>query len=85
MTLYFKGFKVDRENVANLVGVTDRFDPLVESAISAIVGRLNRSAYLHIEGGYELPSPDGERHVSSIIAMEIGADKDELKKGLGRN
>jgi hypothetical protein len=80
MTLYVKGFKVDREKVAKLVGARDIDDPLVETGISVIVNRLNRSAYLRIEGGYELSSSDGERHLHLIIALEIGADKDELKK-----
>ena len=80
MTLYAKGFKVNREKVVNIVGARDGADPLVDTGICVILSRLNRSAYLRIEGGYELSSPDGERHLALIIAMEIGNDKDELKK-----
>jgi hypothetical protein len=44
-------------------------------------GYRDRSAYLKIVGGYEL---DGEHHLSFIIGLEIGNDKDELKeKDLG--
>jgi hypothetical protein len=76
MTLYAKGFKVDRQKVANIVGA-----PLIEAGIRrAIVDRLDRSAYLSIEGGYEPPGPDGMRDLAFIIALEIGYDKDELKK-----
>jgi hypothetical protein len=39
MTLYVKGYKVDRQKVANIVGA-----PLVEAGIRAIVDRLDRSA-----------------------------------------
>ena len=66
-----------REKVANIVGAKDTYDPLVMAGISVIVGRLNRSACLSIKGGYEL---DGERHFCFIFALEIGDDKDELKK-----
>jgi len=41
---------------------------------------VNRSAYINIVTGYEPPSPDGERHLALIIALEIGDDKDEMKK-----
>jgi hypothetical protein len=58
----------------------DGIDPLVEAGISAILDRLNRSAYLNIVGGYEPPGPDGVRYLAVIIALEIGYDKDELKK-----
>jgi hypothetical protein len=80
MTLYVKGFKIDRQKVANIVGANDRNDPLVDTGIRVIVGRLNRPAYLNIVGGYEPPSPDGERHLALIIALEIGDDEDEMKK-----
>jgi hypothetical protein len=75
MTLYVKGFKVDKQKVANIVGA-----PLVHASISAVVDGLNRSAYLSIEGGYEPPGPDGMRGLAFIVALEIGNDKDELKK-----
>jgi hypothetical protein len=84
MTLYVKGFKIDRQKVANVVGARDSVDHLVDAAIRVIMGQLNRSAYLNLVGGYEPPSPDGERHLALIIALEIGEDKDELeKKDLG--
>ena len=80
MTLYVKGFKIDRQKVADVVEARDRIDPLVDTGIQVIVGRLNRSAYMNIVTGYEPPSPDGKRHLVLIIALEIGEDKDEMKK-----
>jgi hypothetical protein len=80
MPRYVKGFKLDRQKVANVIGAKDRMDPLVETGIQVMIRQINRSAYLRIEGGYEPPGPDGERHVSIIIALAIGNDKDELKK-----
>ena len=80
MTRYVKGFKIDSQKVADIVGAKDELDPVVESAIDVIVDRLNRSAYLRIVVGCEPPSPDGERNLALIIALEIGEDKDELKK-----
>ena len=78
MTLYdVKGFKLDYEKVANIVGARSQTDPLVWSGVSAVVDGLNRSAYLKIVGGYEL---EGERHFCFIIALAIGDDKDELKE-----
>ena len=77
MTLYVKGFKVDTEKVANIVGARDKKDPLILNGISAVVNRINRSGYLRIEGGYKL---EGERHFCFIFALAIGDDKDELKK-----
>jgi hypothetical protein len=80
MTLYVKGFKIDRQKVANTVEARDTIDPLVDIGIQLVVGRLDRSAYLRIVTGYEPLSPDGERHLALIIALEIGDDKNELKK-----
>ena len=80
MTLYVKGFKIDRQKVANIVEARDRIDPLVDTGIHVIVGRLDRSAYMNIVTGYESPSPDGERHLALVIALGIGDDKDEMKK-----
>jgi hypothetical protein len=80
MTLYVKGFKIDKDKIANLVGAEDRVDPRVETGIFSTVEQLNRSAYLSIEMGYEPAGPDGELQSALIIALEIGEDKDELKK-----
>ena len=82
---YVKGFKIDRQKVANVVGAKDRVDPLVDTSIHSIVRLLNRSVYLRMEVGWEpATTPDGERPLVLIIALEIGADKDELeKKDLG--
>ena len=66
--------------VANVVEARDRIDPLVDTGIQVIVGRLNRSAYMNIVTGYEPPSPYRKRHFALIIALEIGEDKDEMKK-----
>jgi len=69
MTRYVKGFKIDRQKVADVVGAKDELDLLVESAIDVIVDKLNRSAYLSIVAGCEPPSPDGERNLALIIAL----------------
>jgi hypothetical protein len=37
MTLYVKGFKIDRQKVANVVEARDRIDPLVDTGIQVIV------------------------------------------------
>jgi len=39
MTLYVKGFKIDRQKIANIVEARDRIDPPVETGIHVIVGR----------------------------------------------
>ena len=80
MTLYVKGFKIDRGKVAKIVGAKNRLDRLVGFGIRGVVEQLNRSAYLSIEVGREPPGPDGERRSALIVALEIGEDKDELKK-----
>jgi hypothetical protein len=58
MTLYVKGFKIDRQRVADIVEAK-RSDPRVDAGIRVVVEQLNRSAYLDIVTGYEPPSPDG--------------------------
>jgi hypothetical protein len=84
MTLYVKGFKIDRQKVANIVGASNINDPLVDAGINAVVKRINRSAYLKIEGGWDRVSPDAKREIEFILAFAIGTDKDELKaKDLG--
>jgi hypothetical protein len=80
MTLYVKGFKIDKQKVADIVGASDKKDPLVVTGFNVILGRLNRDGYLNISGGYEPPGPDGERHLSMIIALAFGEDEEELKK-----
>ena len=83
MTLYVKGFKIDRQKVANIVKAK-RGDPLVDAGIRIVVEQLNRSAYLNIVTGYEPPSPDGERHLALVIALEVDNDEERLmKKKLG--
>jgi hypothetical protein len=84
MTLYVKGYKIDRQKVADIVEARDRKDPLVDAGIRVVVNRLNRSAYMNIATGYEPLTPDGERHLALIVALEVGDDKDKLKnKELG--
>jgi len=48
MTLYVKGFKIDRQKVANVVGARDSVDHIVDTAIRFIMGQLNRSAYFNL-------------------------------------
>ena len=82
MTLYVKGFKIDRQKVADIVEA-ERSDPLVDAGIRVVVEQLNRSAYLDIVTGYE-PSSDGKRHLALVIALEIDDDEERLmKKELG--
>ena len=84
MTLYVKGFKIDRQKIANLVEVTSETDPLVEAGIHVVVERLNRDAYLKIMTGYEGRRADGKRRLALVIALEIDDDEERLrKKGLG--
>ena len=84
MTLYVKGFKIDRRKIANLLEVTSETDPLVEAGISVVVERLNRDAYLKMVTGYEGRDPDGNRNVELIIALEFDKDEERLKeKGAG--
>ena len=77
MTLYVKGFKIDRQKSADIVEAK-RSDPLVDAGIRVVV-ELNRSGYLDIVTGYE-PSPDGKRHLALVIALEIDNDKERLMK-----
>ena len=79
MTLYVKGFKIDRQKVADIVEAK-RSDPLVDAGIRVVVEQLNRSAYLDIVTGYEPPSPDGKRHLALVIALEIDDDEERLKE-----
>ena len=51
MTLYVKGFKINKVGNLLLVGVTSIADPLVEAGIDVVVERLNRDAYLKIVTG----------------------------------
>jgi len=64
MTLYVKGFKIDRQKIANLLKVTSTTDPLVEGGIRVVVGRLNREAYIMIVKGTEFT-----RRGSLILAI----------------
>jgi len=80
MTLYVKGFKIDRRKIANLLEVTSETDPLVEAGIHVVVERLNRDAYLKIVTGYEGRDPDGNRNVEMIIALEFDKDEERLRK-----
>jgi len=83
MALYVKGFKIDRQKVADIVEAK-RSDPLVDAGIRVVVEQLNRSAYLDIVTGYEPPSPDGKHHLALVIALEIDNDEGRLmKKELG--
>ena len=83
MTVYVKGFKIDRQKVADMAGVP-RGDPLVDAGIRSVVDLLNRSAYIKIVGGYEEPGPDGHRPLALIIALEFCEDKEKLRaKELG--
>ena len=45
MTIYVKGYKIDRQKIANMLEARDEEDPLVDAGIRVIVERLNRSAY----------------------------------------
>jgi len=80
MTLYVKGFKIDRQRIANILGVTRTDDPRVEAGISVVVKRLNRDAYLRIVTGYEPRCSDGMRHVALIIALHIDDDEERLRE-----
>jgi hypothetical protein len=79
MTLYVKGFKIDRQKVADMIGAP-RGDPVVDAGIRVVVEQLNRSAYIDIVAGYEPPSPDGQRHLALVIALEVDNDEERLKK-----
>ena len=80
MTLYVKGFKIDKQKVADIVEATNRNEPLVDPGICVVVEQLNRSAYINIVTGYEPPNPDGKRHLAPNIALEIDDDEERLKK-----
>lgn len=80
MTIYVKGYKIDRLKIANMLEARDEEDPLVDAGIRVIVERLNRSAYKNIATGYEPPSADGERHLALIIAMEYGNSEEKLRE-----
>lgn len=79
MPLYVKGFKIDRQKVADVVEAP-RGDPIVDAGIRVVVEQLNRSAYIDIVAGYELPGPDGERHLALIIALAFDEEEKRLKK-----
>jgi hypothetical protein len=79
MTRYAKGFKIDRQKVANMIEAP-RGDPIVDTGIRVVVEQLNRSAYIRIVVGCEPPSADGQRHLALVIALEIGDDEEGLKK-----
>jgi hypothetical protein len=79
MTLYVKGFKIDRQKVADMVEAP-RGDPVVDAGIRVVVEQLNRSTYINIVAGYEPPSPDGQHHLALIIALEIDHDEERLKQ-----
>ena len=84
MTLYVKGFEIDRRKIADILEVTSTTDPLVEAAIRVVVERLNRDAYLKIVTGYEPLDSDGNRLLALVIALEIDDDEEKLtKKELG--
>jgi hypothetical protein len=78
--MYAVGYKICMQKVADLIGAKDVKDPLVDTAIHEIFGRLNRSAYLRIEAGFEAPGPDGKRKLIIIIALAIGHDEHELRE-----
>jgi hypothetical protein len=80
MTLYVKGFKIDRQKVAEVVEAVSRSDPLVDAGIRVVVQQLERSAYIDIVTGYEQPSSDGKRHLALIIALDIDTDEEKLRE-----
>ena len=71
MTIYVKGYKIDRQKIANMLEARDEEDPLVDAGISVIVERLNRSAYTNIATGYEPPSAMGSAIWRSSSSMAI--------------
>ena len=79
MPLYVKGFKIDRQKVADVVEAP-RGDPIVDAGIRVVVEQLNRSAYIDIVTGYEPPGLDGERHLALIIALAFDEEEKRLKK-----
>jgi hypothetical protein len=80
MTLYVKGYKIDKKKVAEIVEAKDEQDPLIDSGTYTVVRRLNRHAYLSVENGIEPPTTDGKLRLSIVIALEIGENEDELKR-----
>jgi hypothetical protein len=81
MTLYVKGYKVNKKKIAvEMVETKTEEDPLIYSAIYTVVRRLNRDAYLSVENGVEPPTVDGKLRLSMVIALEIGENEDELRR-----
>ena len=80
LTRYVKGYKIDRQKVADLVEAANRKDPLVDAGIRSVVARLNRSAYMNIATGYDPPTPEGARHLALIVALDVGYDQEQLKE-----
>jgi hypothetical protein len=78
MTIYVKGFKIDRQKLANMLEV-EAEDPRIMIGINIVVQKLNRSAYKNIEGGYE-PTVDGHRQLVHIIAMDYGDNEEQLRE-----
>jgi hypothetical protein len=79
MTLYVKGFKIDRQKVADMIKAP-RGDPIVDTGIRVVMEQLNRSAYIRIVVGYEPLSADGQCHLALVIALEIDDDEERLRK-----
>ena len=50
MTLYVKGFKIDRQKVADVVEARDRIDPLVDTGIQVIVSTQSLRIHEHCNG-----------------------------------
>lgn len=81
---YVKGFKIDRQKVADTVDLPDPCDPEVDDYIRIIIHDLNRSGYKFIGAVHERnppgQQPDGRTHLAVLIILDEGYDEEELRQ-----
>ena len=80
--MYVKGFKLDRNKLAKLAARYSGDDGDVDSYIPVLIHQLNRDSYKYVGCAYEHePDPrDGQRHLTLVIVLEQGMDKEELER-----
>jgi hypothetical protein len=80
--IYVKGFKLDRNRLAKMTARYSGGDGDIDSYILVLIHHLNCDSYKYVGCAYKHePDPrDGQRHLTLVIVLKQGMDKDELER-----
>ena len=78
---YVKGFKIDRNKVANMIEV-DPADQEVDEYFRVIVHMIPRTAYKFITSAKNpnVPIDQSDGHLALVIVLEVGDDENALRE-----